>query len=691
MSFLKLKELYFLKKNKPVREIKHFYNDLNLIWTNCFEYNEDNSEISNEASKLRKLANKLIKEKILSKENESELDSDDEELDVKRKAIKAAKTNDKRGRSASSASIFKKQLDESKDKNKNNNTLNDNKKKAKFQTSSNLSMVMNDRKEDKNKFKSSKNLKTVEIKEDFKTPNLKNSKAIGNKVKHATENDKEIKADNRPKSESKKESKTKTKKIINDDSMEDSIEKINEFDVKNVAGGNAKGTDESKNDAVPVITDTQTPTQKPTENKSPTENIINELNDKKEETPNEETSLGASTKQQEEPNEARKLDDSIEIKKINFSQDPPIIIDAINKMDVEEGQVPIESQDNIVNQIPADNEKNSDINENEENKEANFNEVEHLSEATGNQMPIEPDIKETPHNSNDKAEIPSGAVANEIEMGVEQELQENKNPISPQNENPNDNKTLITTENDDINKLNNEMKRENNGKRRKSKTNKSLGNNLYGKDLAHDAVRFNNRVGTDKKEKEELSMGDIYHKSYKRTRKEINYKICDSFKKPSTNKKQQNLLKEEKTEKNQNKHSTNDTEKDKDSAKNLKANSSSNNVKNKKLADDSCKSDLITKKVNNETIDLNEDESNDEELEYNKKKKSNKLKKKANKDSDKEDSENEGVIDSKVKRGNKSLKKEKGKSLNLSLEEEEEKIKREKDAESESESEEEIR
>jgi len=69
MNFSLLKKKYFSKKKNWESEIKNFYSDLQLIWTNCWQYNTDNSPISKKADLLCKIANKFIIKSFLGKNN----------------------------------------------------------------------------------------------------------------------------------------------------------------------------------------------------------------------------------------------------------------------------------------------------------------------------------------------------------------------------------------------------------------------------------------------------------------------------------------------------------------------------------------------------------------------------------------------------------------------------------------------
>jgi hypothetical protein len=391
--------------------------------------------------------------------------------------------------------------------------------------------------------------------------------------------------------------------------------------------------------------------------------------------------------EQNENNELEKINDSIEIPKVKSPQNPQITTEAFNKMDVEEEPAPIEPKDNHNNkqtQVSVEEIKDSETNNNAEIKNSNINEISLKPDTSENQTLIKLEAKETPPNSINQAETVHAAVANEIEMAVEQqgEEKENKNDNAHRSASSNDNKTKTPTDNDS----NKEKDIKNKGKRKNSKIKKHSSDDLYGKDLAHDAVRFNNRVGTDK-EKQELNIGDIYQKSYKRCRKEINYNIADSFKTPSANKKQQSINKDKSSNKIEKKDLTDNSHKDKDSkdsSKNESVNSLAGYRNNKKATnynDNSISQNHpFSRSGNNETINLNEDESNEEEIKDDKdKNKNNKSikNKKAKKNVDQEESENQSLMDSKANKPSKLNKKGKGKGINLSLAEgENEEIKR---------------
>jgi len=68
MSFATLKKKYLLSKiNISHDEISNFYKDSFLIWKNCWKYNTEDSDISETAEDLGKLANKFIRTNIMVK------------------------------------------------------------------------------------------------------------------------------------------------------------------------------------------------------------------------------------------------------------------------------------------------------------------------------------------------------------------------------------------------------------------------------------------------------------------------------------------------------------------------------------------------------------------------------------------------------------------------------------------------
>ncbi len=78
MSFERLERLYFLpKKSLTQSQINNFYSDLSLIWTNCWQYNEDGSDISKKAAELGKFTTNFIKKNILSDKKYSKIDDSD--------------------------------------------------------------------------------------------------------------------------------------------------------------------------------------------------------------------------------------------------------------------------------------------------------------------------------------------------------------------------------------------------------------------------------------------------------------------------------------------------------------------------------------------------------------------------------------------------------------------------------------
>lgn len=729
MSFEKMKEAYFAKKNKSLKEIKHFYNDLNLIWSNCFEYNKDRSSISNEAKKLRKLANKLIKERILNQENPIKIESDNEEEkkeEIKIKEIPKSKNKNKKGRSNSVSSVGGQN-------NIEDSTVNSKNKKAKFQTSINLNIMSaaatNSSSKANIKLNTCNNLKTVDPKEEFKAPAFKGSKANGNKAKNPKEDDNKIKnvkkesnkADNRAKSANQKQSSGKLKKVINDDSMEDSIERIKESKVKiedkpSEAGSSSKITKILVSDAVMdlekknnnnkdnVKNDHSNSTEKQNEEKDThIGNILNELKAEieVEEASNEKENLSAA-KQEAEIIKAESADDSIEIKKIKILAIAENETQLADKMEIDGEQAPLDSN---TAQASKEEFKDSATNSNCENKILNINEIEQKLEAE-NQTAIESEAKETPEKN--KAEKILCEVANEIEMAVEPEVK-NQAPNSLNNEIPNDC-------NANINNLNQTSKvNESSGETKKLKSRKSCSSEKYGYDLYDDIRRFNCRVS--KNGDETIKEVDFYRDKIKRQRKQVDYKINQSAKAIKNDQKLPASKINNKDE-NANKNSSLNEEKDnkinvetdnntenKVNKKESVANNFQTNSKKKKSSSNIQKSfrcldiEQIKKKVTNDTIHFDADDTKEEEkiINENKKKgKSNKIEKKTkdtNEDEEEFESENLNDYKAKGKADAKTTIKSKGKTkiINLSLNEEEEKNKEKEEANSEIDSEAEIK
>ncbi len=750
MNFRKLKETYILKKNnKSGNEIKNFYNDLNLIWTNCFIYNEDNSLISYEAKRLRKLANKLIKDRIMTigKENPIKIETG---VSEENQAFKS-KNPSLSGRSNSVAKeVGKKKEDIKVYENKN--------KKDKFQTLINLNtvVVVNDsNKATRGKINTTKNLKSLDFEERFKAPSVKNSKATtgNNKAKsiqEAKNNDNTNNSnqkdrnefDTRSKSTYKKPSsmeikniiKNINKKIITDDSYEFFAEK-NDYKLKCEDEFKEAGSSSCKNirtikycasssDAVMDLeknnkTLNSTEEQQSTEKATPDENIPSEqkvvednLKIAEEGSKEAKTTQSASSNHKEEISEAKNTQNSIieTTKNIQNSRNLEdnyttiAITQADDKMDIDHQQVARES---IKLQNPIEEEfKNFEtFGDNDKNKNANINEITAQLNATE-------EIKEETQGNNNEAESESKSESNikevaknEVEVVFEKEVIKVPYPQNNQKQKNNkiqnnipENISENTFENKDF--INKKIQKTSNAIK-------------YGYDLVDDLRRFNNRVC--KEGSHEITQGEIYTQTFKRSRKQVDYKTNESVK----------LQKRQKTDENQNKNlSLNLQKEEKDKSaydyKNNNKNDNKNrninfniekkgsasdvfnaNAKNKKsfnISQKSFNSGGPVKKVNNDTIDLNEDDDS-HEAEFTNKHNKNKKKSKTlakrfkydDKEEDKEeDLENESLNDLKAKKTAKPNKNNKEKQINLSLMEEAEKTK-EKDADSHSDSEADIK
>jgi len=549
-------------------------------------FNEDNSAISKEAIRLRKLANKLIKEKIMDKESSIKLDLDYE------KTNNNIILKNKRGNSAS-ITLVKKEVEEAK-----------NPKKSKLQTSTNLVTLINNTSKNKNKFNTSINLKSIVIKEDFKLPALKKPTVNKNTRPKAEDLDA---LDKTLKSENKKENKSKNKKIINDYSVEEIIvKKENESAIKCADNKHSKANSSSKtvnNCSKEAEIKINNSTQKQNENENLVKNDSTETQENKKIQSNEEIDEAPPSKDQNEIKEAESSSNVIEVIKVD-SPGKREITKGEDKMEIDEEQAAKES---IINQKLIKETTQREIINNDDSKTENLNQITNLELEAEKEVSLESENQESLINKDDSF---LGNVVNEIEMAVEAE--ENKTQNTPINVISN-NESCINTNNNNqngnVNLLENE---ESKLTRNSKKSRKYLVDVLY-----DDIIRFNYRL--PKKEGEEVDNFNGLENKLKRIKNKVDYKSQGSVKVVAKDKKGIKLPQEKSKAETLKNDLILDHEKEKN-ANNISIDEAKNdhksNRKLKKLKKKNPKNSNLErlKKERDLTINLNEHDSTNENV-----------------------------------------------------------------------------
>lgn len=83
MNFEKIKSNYFKRTNT---NLENFFRDLDLIWSNCFSFNDDASDIYSKAREFQEYIKKFISKNFLNKINKNNLSKiqEDEKSDQKK-------------------------------------------------------------------------------------------------------------------------------------------------------------------------------------------------------------------------------------------------------------------------------------------------------------------------------------------------------------------------------------------------------------------------------------------------------------------------------------------------------------------------------------------------------------------------------------------------------------------------------
>lgn len=608
MNFTKLKDIYFNKKNKPNKEIKNFYKDLNLIWSNCLMFNEDNSAISKEAIRLKKLANKLIKEKIIDKVSTFKLDSEEEEDNINEISI----TKNKPAKSEPKNKATKESL-----------ITKNNEKKNKLQTSTNLKLLIDYPNKNKNKSNTSKNLLTVEIKKDFKSPAIKNIKPNNIQPKKS---DKQIISNINAKSDDKGKINSKIKKVIKDDSLEESNDEIKKE--SNSQNYNNKVEDESKFEKTVNILSEDCSKGSISLNQTEKENIEKkDPNETKEEEKilmnvnedNFHNNPNATNDEKEEFKQNSILFDILENLQVNQEEKKQSVFnEKEEQMQIDEepiakepinDQILTEEKENIKNSIQSNEFDQKNPSENYSVRQ-NLNELEKVANIN----------LENPLSDNE-------VIANEIEMVNErEECKISQSPIDTYK----DNSIEKIEENSKTYQEENEIKKEIENSKTIKNTKRSK---KYLDDLQDDIIRFNYRLAK-KDGEEELNIFNGIKDKLKRTKNKVDYKNKETIKLITKNKKALKTTKEKesneitKTILNLNEKNdviVSDSSDNEDGNKTNQTSEKSKFKENKTL-------NYSKKKNNNQTINLNEDETiiardnNDEKKKTKKTKKTKKFK-----------------------------------------------------------------